>query len=103
MPLQFLIQATEEELTLNVTLLKFFMPIFLFLFVFALIYAVLTKAKILGDSPFANMVMAFVIAIVFIVTPAMVKFTNVIIGPMVVFIISLLFIFMILVFTGFKF
>lgn len=92
---QFLIQ-TVEEATLNVTLLKFFMPIFLFLFVFALVYALLKSTGLLGDAQFPLMLISFVIAIMFVVTPAAVRFTNIITPWMVVFIISLLFIFLIL-------
>ena len=96
MALQFLIQAAVEEPILNVTILKYFMPIFVFLFVFALMYALLKMTKLVGDSPFPIMVIAFVIAIIFVVTPAAVKFTNAVTPWMVVFIISLLFIFLIL-------
>jgi len=94
--IHFLVQAAEEELMLNTALLKFFMPVFIFMFVFALMYALLIKTKIIGDSPFPVLVMSFVIAIVFVVTPAAFKFTNVITPWLVVFIISLLFIFLIL-------
>ncbi len=96
MVMQFLLQTAQEEATLNVTLLKYFMPIFLFLFLFALVFALFKKTELLGDSPFPIMVISFIIAIVFVVTPAAVKFTNAITPWMVVFIISLLFIFLIL-------
>ena len=96
MAIQFLLQAASEEATLNIALLKYFMPIFLFLFVFALVFALLKKTGLIGDSPFPVMVISFVIAIVFVVTPAAVKFTNAVTPWMVVFIISLLFIFLIL-------
>ncbi len=96
MAIQFLLQTASEEAMLNVALLKYFMPIFLFLFVFALVFALLKKTGLIGDSPFPVMVISFVIAIVFVVTPAAVKFTNAITPWMVVFIISLLFIFLIL-------
>lgn len=95
MPFQFLVQTAGEEAMINVSLLKFFMPIFLFMFVFALMYAILKKTGLVGESPFALMVMAFVVAIVFVVTPAAFQFTKVITPWFVVFIISLLFIFMI--------
>lgn len=96
MAFQFLVQAASEETMLNITLLKFFMPLFLFMFVFALMYALLKKTKLVGESPFALMVISFVIAIIFVVTPATFKFTNIITPWLVVFIISLLFIFLIL-------
>lgn len=93
--ISFLIQA-NGELMLNTALLKFFMPIFIFMFIFALMYALLKKTKLIGDSPFPILVISFVIAIVFVVTPATFKFTNVITPWLVVFIVSLLFIFLIL-------
>lgn len=95
MAINFLVQASEEVI-INVSLLKFFMPLFIFLFVFALMYALLSKTKLLGGAVFPNMVVAFVIAIIFVVTPTTIKFTNVITPWLVVFIISLLFIFLIL-------
>ncbi|OYT41017.1 hypothetical protein B6U80_02135 [Candidatus Pacearchaeota archaeon ex4484_26] len=92
----FLVQAVDESLMLNTTILKFFMPVFVFIFVFALMYALFKKTEILGDSPFPILVVSFVIAIIFVVTPTAFKFTNVITPWLIVFIISLLFIFLIL-------
>jgi len=99
MMLQFLAQVSDSA-TLNITILKFFMPIFLFLFVFALMYALLKSTKLIGTEPFPLMIISFVIAIVFVVTPAAVNFTHVITPWIVVFVISLLFIFMILSWLG---
>jgi len=96
---QFLAQVSDSA-TLNITILKFFMPIFLFLFVFALMYALLKSTKLIGEEPFPLMIISFVIAIVFVVTPAAVNFTHVITPWIVVFVISLLFIFMILSWLG---
>jgi hypothetical protein len=51
--------------TLNIAGLYFFMPVFSFLFVFIVIYAILFKTKILGESQFVNILVAFIIAIIF--------------------------------------
>ena len=66
------------------------------MFVFALVFALLKKTELLGDNQFPILVISFVVAIVFVITPATVRFTNVITPWLVVFIISLLFIFLIL-------
>lgn len=81
--------------TVRVELLNYFMPIFMFLFVFALMFAFLAKTKILGEAPFTNILVAFVLAIIFVATPAAVEFTNVITPWIVVFFVVLFFIFLI--------
>lgn len=43
-----------------------FMPIFSFLFVFFIVYAVLAKTKILGEGSFINVLISFIMAIIFI-------------------------------------
>ncbi|MEM0465423.1 MAG: hypothetical protein QXW97_01830 [Candidatus Pacearchaeota archaeon] len=52
--------------TINITGLSFFMPVFSFLFVFVVVYAILFKTKILGESQFVNMLIGFIVAIIFI-------------------------------------
>lgn len=43
----------------------FFMPVFSFLFVFLISYAILVKTQILGEMPFVNVLVSFILAIVF--------------------------------------
>jgi len=43
----------------------FFMPVFSFLFVFLISYAILVKTKILGEMPFVNVLVSFILSIVF--------------------------------------
>ncbi|MFH1501167.1 MAG: hypothetical protein ABIE22_04455 [archaeon] len=50
---------------LDVSGLEFYMPIFAFLFVFVIMYALIAKTKILGDNKFVNLVVSFVIAVIF--------------------------------------
>jgi len=45
--------------------LSYFMPIFGFLLVFIIVYALLDKTKILGDSKFINLLISFIVAIIF--------------------------------------
>ncbi len=51
---------------INITGLSFFMPIFSFLFVFIIVYAILAKTHLLGEGKFLNVVIGFIIAIIFI-------------------------------------
>ncbi len=45
--------------------LSYFMPIFGFLFVFVIVYALLKKTELLGGSGFVNLLVSFIIAIIF--------------------------------------
>ena len=52
-------------MVLDISGIFFFMPVFSFLFVFLISYAILLKTKILGDLAFVNILVSFVLAIVF--------------------------------------
>jgi len=52
-------------MVLDISGIFFFMPVFSFLFVFLISYAILLKTKILGELPFVNILVSFVLAIVF--------------------------------------
>jgi len=51
---------------INIAGLNFFMPVFSFLFVFIVVYAILAKTKLLGEGKFLNILIGFIIAIIFI-------------------------------------
>lgn len=51
---------------INLAGLTFLMPIFSFLFVFIIVYAILAKTHILGESKFVNLLIGFIVAIIFI-------------------------------------
>lgn len=53
----------------DIGLLSKFAPVFVFLFVFFILYAILTKTKILGGAKEVNLVVSFVLAILFMLTP----------------------------------
>ena len=53
----------------DVSLLSKLSPLFIFLVVFFGLYAVLTKVKILGSSKEINLMMSFVMALIFMLTP----------------------------------
>jgi hypothetical protein len=52
-------------MAIDVSGVNFFMPVFSFLFVFVIVYAILAKTKILGDNKFVNLVIGFIMAIIF--------------------------------------
>jgi len=52
-------------MVLDISGIYFFMPVFSFLFVFFIVYAILAKTKILGDSGFVNVLVSFIMAIIF--------------------------------------
>ncbi len=82
--------------------LAYFMPLFAFLLVFIIVYAFLTKTKLLGKSTFIHLLVSFIAAIIFIVSPTAAEFTTLALSWLAVFIVSLVFILLILTFTGGK-
>lgn len=52
-------------MALDISGLFFFMPVFSFLFVAVIIYALLLKTKILGESQWINLLISFILAVVF--------------------------------------
>ena len=53
-------------MAIDISGLYFFMPVFSFLFVFIIVFALLKSSKLLGDVPFANFFISFIMAIIFI-------------------------------------
>jgi len=52
-------------MALDISGLNFFMPIFSFLLVFVIVYALLVKFKVLGESQFVNVLISFIVAVIF--------------------------------------
>jgi len=52
-------------MALDVSALYFFMPVFSFLFVFLIVYALLKMTQVLGDMAFVNILVSFIVAVVF--------------------------------------
>jgi len=52
-------------MAIDISGLNFFMPIFSFLLVFVISYVLLARFKIVGESKFANVLISFIIAIIF--------------------------------------
>jgi len=69
-----------------------FIPVFGFLLVFTVIYALLSKTKILGENKFVHIITSFGVAIIFLVSASAIEYVRVITPWFASFIISLLFI-----------
>ena len=54
----------------------YFMPMIVFLLVFIVIYALLAKTKILGGKAFIHLFTSFLVAVVFIASPALTDLTK---------------------------
>jgi hypothetical protein len=52
-------------MAIDITGIYFFMPVFSFLFVVFIVYAILAKTKILGEGGFVNVLVSFIMAIIF--------------------------------------
>lgn len=69
-----------------------FIPVFGFLLVFSVTYALLSKTKLLEDHKFTNIIVAFSIAIIFLVSANAIEYVRVVTPWFAAFIVSLLFI-----------
>ena len=52
-------------MAIDISGLNFFMPVFSFLFVFVIVYVLLARFKVVVESKFANVLISFIIAIIF--------------------------------------
>ncbi|MCS7134296.1 MAG: hypothetical protein NZ889_00330 [Candidatus Pacearchaeota archaeon] len=69
-----------------------FMPVFAFLLVFAVTYGLLSKTKVLGENKFVHILVSFAVAIIFLASASAIHYAKVSAGWFAAFIISLLFI-----------
>jgi hypothetical protein len=79
--------------------INLFMPIFSFLFVFILVFALLRKTNILGDNPWLNIFISFLMAIFFVVNASLVEFVKLNSAWFAVFLVSVFFILLLVSFT----
>jgi len=77
----------------------YILPILAFLFVFLITYALLAKTKILGANNFVHLMLSFVVAIIFVLSPSATQFTVATIPWLVVLLAVLLFILLVLFFV----
>jgi len=77
-----------------------FVPVFGFLLVFVVSYALLGKTKVLGENKFVHILVSFAIAIIFLVSANAVEYVRVVTPWFAAFIVSLLFIALVVGVTG---
>jgi len=87
---------------IDISLLTHIRSVFVFLFIFGIVYAFLEKSKIFGANKGLNSLVAFSIAILFILTEAARTVVNFVTPWFVVFFVMLLFFAMIFMFMGVK-
>jgi hypothetical protein len=85
-------------MAIDITGIYFFMPVFSFLLVFFIVYAVLAKSKILGESAFINVLVGFIMAIIFMSFSSLELYVQTIIPWFVVLLVS---VFLVLMVVGF--
>ncbi len=84
-------------MTLDISGIYFFMPVFSFLLVFLIIYAVLAKTKVLGESNGVHLLISFIMAVIFMAFSSMRLYVETIIPW---FIVLLVIVFLILLIAG---
>jgi len=77
---------------IDLTGLGTFVPVFGFLLVFVVTYALLSKTKLLGENKFVHVLTSFAIAIIFLVSANAIEYVRVVTPWFAAFIVSLLFI-----------
>jgi hypothetical protein len=85
---------------LSANLFQFVMPIFIFLFIFVIFYALLSKIKLFGENPSLNSLIAFSLAVLFVVIPEARKFIELATPWFIVLIVAGLFFVMIFMILG---
>jgi hypothetical protein len=86
-------------MAMDISGINFFMPVFGFLFVFLIVYAVLFKTKILGDNKFVQVLVSFVIAVIFMSFSSLDLYVKTITAWFVVLLVIVFFILMLIGFS----
>ena len=79
-------------LTIDLSGIATFIPIFGFLLVFTVTYALLSKTRALGENKFVTILISFVVAIIFLVSANAIEYVRIVTPWFATFIVSLLFI-----------
>jgi hypothetical protein len=85
-------------MAIDISGVYFFMPVFSFLFVFVIVYALLMKTGVLGKNQATNLIVSFVLAIVFLSVSSMELYVKTILPWFVVLVIT---VFLVLLIAGF--
>ncbi len=86
-------------MTIDISGINYFMPIFGFLFVFVIVFALLAKTKILGENKFINVLISFIISIIFSTVSSMQNYVKSVIPWFAVLVIVLFFVLLIIGFS----
>ncbi len=86
---------------LDVSFLRYFMPIFSFLFIFILTYAILTRVN-LFKGKWVNLTISFTIAVLFLFTPDAMKVIEIATANFVLFLFLIFLILLVFLFIGAK-
>jgi len=78
-------------MVVDVTGLSYFMPIIGFVFVFVIVYALLSKTKLLGESNVINLIIAAIVAIIFITMASAQHYVETVTPWFVILVIALFF------------
>lgn len=82
-------------MVLDISGIYFFMPVFSFLFVFLISYAILAKTNVLGESSFINVLISFIIAVIFMSFSSLELYVTTIIPWTVVLLVCILLVLMV--------
>ena len=77
----------------------YFMPMIVFLLVFIVMYALLSKTKVLGGNAFIHLFTSFLVAVIFIASPALTDLTSLAIPWVLVLIVMLVCILLVVAFV----
>ncbi|MEK6820692.1 MAG: hypothetical protein AABX71_03195 [Nanoarchaeota archaeon] len=83
-------------MAIDISGISYFLPIFGFLFVFVIVYALLAKTKLLGDSQLINLIISFIVAIIFSTMASVEEYIETVTPWFVVLVIVLFFILIII-------
>lgn len=87
---------------LAVGLLDYFTPVFIFIFVFAIVFGILVKFDLFGKNNFLNSLVAFVMALLFLIMPTGTKLISFMTPWVIIFVILTFFVLLFLMFLGLK-
>jgi hypothetical protein len=87
---------------LDLGLLEYFLPWFIFIFVLIIVWALLEKVEFFGKNKLVNWVIAFCIALMFIIVPEMQTIVATITPFFMILIIFLILVFIVFMFMGYS-
>ena len=88
------------KMAIDISGVSYFMPIIGFLFVFTIVYALLAKLKLLGENKFINLLVAFIVAIIFSAMSSAQEYVETVTPWFVVLMIALFFVLILVGFRG---